>query len=193
MSATVVLSPPPISVQATLMSAEEFAQLHEGNYCELVDGVVKELPMLGANHGKVCARMTALLVIHSDAHGLGHVLSNDSFFLIRRHPDTVRGADVAYCSYDRLPRGPLPRGVLPVAPDLVVEVRSPSDTWTEMYTKVGEYLGAGVRVVIILDADSETASIYRGEVKQETFSATDELTIPDVLPGFAVRVGQLFA
>jgi Uma2 family endonuclease len=82
--------------------------------------------------------------------------------------------------------------VLPQKPDLVVEVRSPSDNWSKIFTKVGEYLGSGVRVVIVLDSATTSASVYRPEELQQIFHNGDELTVPDVLPGFAVTVRKLF-
>jgi Uma2 family endonuclease len=148
--------------------------------------------MPSLKHGKQCATIARLLGNHIAEKGLGHVMTNDSFVKTLTNPDTVRGADVCYFSYERLPRGAVPEGVLPAAPDLVVEVRSPSESWSETFTKVGEYLGAGVRVVIVLDAASASASVYRAAVLQQIFHNSDELVVPDVLPGFAVVVSRLF-
>ena len=175
-----------------LLTAEEFAQLHGHQRVELVKGVVKELPRPFPKHGKRCATMVRLIGNYAEERNVGHVMSNDSFVKTKSKPDTVRGADVSYYSYERLPKGEVPDGLLPVAPDLVVEVRSPSDGWGEIFTKVGEYLGAGVRVVIVLDAVSLTASVYRADELQRIFTNGDELTVPEVLPGFAIAVRRLF-
>lgn len=99
---------------------------------------------------------------------------------------------MSYFSYDRLPPGPVPGGVLPVVPEIVVEVRSPPNTWTELFTKVGDYLAAGVRVAIVLDMESRTAPVYRADTLQQIFRAEEELVVPEILPGFKVRVGRLF-
>ena len=125
-------------------------------------------------------------------HDLGRVATNDSWIKTGSNPDTVRGADVCFFSYERLPRGAIPDGLLPVAPDLVVEVRSPTDRWNNIFIKVGEYLGAGVRVVVVLDPASASASVYRLEELQQIFHNSDPLTLPDVLPGFSVVVSRLF-
>jgi Uma2 family endonuclease len=140
----------------------------------------------------MCGTVTYLLTDFALKHDCAHVMCNDSFVKTRSNPDTVRGADVSYYSYERLPKGEVPEGLLPVAPDLVVEVRSPSDGWSEIFTKVGEYLGTGVRVVIVLDAVSQTASVYRPEELQQIFHNSDELVVPELLPGFAVAVCRLF-
>ena len=143
-------------------------------------------------HGKVCAMIAYLIMEQALKQDLGHVMSNDSFVKTRSGPDTVRGPDVSFYSYDRLPRGEVPEGLLAVAPDLVVEVRSPSDKWTGIFAKVSEYLEAGVRVVVVLDEASTSASVYRADELQHTFHNGDELTVPEVLPGFAVAVRRLF-
>ena len=75
---------------------------------------------------------------------------------------------------------------------VVVEVRSQSDSWGEVFGKVGEYREAGVRAVVVIDMASRTASVYRLDRLQEIVAADDELTVPDVLTGFAVRVGKPF-
>ena len=123
---------------------------------------------------------------------MGRILTNDTHFITRRQPDAVRGMDVAYISYARLPRGPLPRGPLEVAPELIVEVRSPSDAWTDVFAKVEEYLAASVSVVLVLDPEKGTISACRKGPTQEDFNIGDTLTVPDVLPGFAVEVAWLF-
>ena len=99
--------------------------------------------MPGLEHGKICALIARLLGNHVEAHDLGHVMSNDSAVQTGSNPDTVRGGDVIFYSYERLPRGNVPKELGPVAPDLVVEVRSPSDRWNEIMVEAGEYLKAG--------------------------------------------------
>ena len=187
---TAVVSPTP---SAALISAEGFARRYSGRHVELVDGVVVELPVPHQKHGKVCNWAAFYLTQFAVAEDLGHVTTNDSFVRLGVDPDRVRGADVCFFSYDRLPRGELPEGLVAVTPDVVVEVRSPSDGWNSVLIKVGEYLTAGVRVVIVLDITTRSASVYRAESRQQIFDADEDLSIADVLPGFAVRVEKLFA
>ena len=82
---------------------------------------------------------------------LGRVLSNDTGVITERGPDTVRGADISFYSFARVPKGPLPDRYLDTPPDLVVEVLSPSDRWPKVLAKVAEYLDAGTTVVLVLD------------------------------------------
>jgi Uma2 family endonuclease len=175
-----------------LLTAVEFADRYGGQCAELVKGEVRELSMPFAKHGKICMKFCFLLMQHVEKHDLGHVMSNDSFVLTRKNPDTVRGADLCYYPYEQLPKGKVPNGLLPVTPELVVEVRSPSDGWNEIFIKVGEYLSADVKVVVVLDTITMSASVYRKNELQQIFHNGDELIIPDVLPGFAIRVASLF-
>jgi Uma2 family endonuclease len=175
------------------MSADEFCRLYPDRRAELVEGVVKELPMPGVEHGIICLLIGRLLGNFVEERSLGRVLCNDTWVLTRRSPDGVRGMDVAYISYARLPRGPAPRGRLEVPPELVVEVRSPSDTWTDTFAKVVEFLQAGVDVVAVIDPETRTVSLCRPRVMQEVLREGDTLALSDILPGFSIPVSRLFA
>src|SRR5438309_10258431 len=109
-----------------LITAEEFGRMpDDGRRTELVRGRIIELPPPKGRHGKVCYRVSRLLGDHIEALDLGHILINDAGIITARGPDSVRGADVAYYSYARLPRGPVPDSYSEVAPELVVEAKSP--------------------------------------------------------------------
>lgn len=183
-------SPPAPSVP--LLTAEEFLQRYPKHWVELERGVVTKLTRPGFEHGLICATITGLLGNHVVNHDLGWMVCNDTYLVTQRNPDTVRGMDFGYFSYERLPRGPIPSGLPPVPPELVVEVRSPVDTWIDMYTKVGEFLGAGVGVVVVVDPATRTASVYRQQTLAEIFRAGDTLIIADVLAGFSAPVSRLF-
>ena len=187
MPATLTPSP-----AVTPLTATEFAVRYAGRNVELVDGIVVELPVPQQRHGKVCFRAAQAVGNYADGADAGHVTTNDSFVRTATDPDRVRGADVCFFSFARLPKGDVPDGLLAVAPDLVVEVRSPSEGWNDVFTKVGEYLTAGVRVVVVLDMPTRSASVYRADTLQEIIPADADLIVPDVLPGFAVNVGKLF-
>ena len=199
--ATATVTPPPApqpqNPPAARMTAEEFGIKHSGDRVEYIDGQVKEVPMAGGKHGKVCNWFAFYLTGHILANDLGHVFINDTFVKVptKDDPERVYGPDVCYVSYARLAKdAEVPRGVIPVTPELVVEVRSPSDTWGQVFRKVGDYLEVGVTVALVLDPDTRTASVYRNDPvnPQHIFGPTDTLTIPDVLPGFSVPVASLF-
>jgi Uma2 family endonuclease len=175
------------------MTAAEFTARYANVHAELVKGVVQEYPVPFQTHGFICGRMAYLLFSHVETHDLGRVSTNDSWVQTGSNPDTVRGGDICYFSYEKLPKGEVPQGLLPVPPDLVVEVRSPNDCRTAVFAKVLEYLEAFVRVVVLLDAASTTASVYRADELQQIFHNGDQLTLPDVLPGFSAVVNRIFA
>lgn len=147
----------------------------------------------GGKHGKICGRVSFNLMQQAD--NLGHVFINDTFVKVPtpNDPERVYGPDVCFVAYDRLAKdAEVPAGVLSATPNLVFEVRSPLDTWTTAIGKVVDYLNARGSAVVLLDPDTRTASVCGKDFWQRTFHATDPLTIPEVLPGFAVPVAKLF-
>jgi Uma2 family endonuclease len=176
------------------MTLDEFLRKHAGDYAEVIDGVVKEISMPQPLHGRVCTKAARFLDEFVDNNQLGIVCSNETFVLIRENPLKVRGADVVYWSKAKAPDGVPRQGMITAAPDLCVEVVSPTNTWTEVFTKVGEYLGIGVPAVLVFDPDTFTASVYRDQpgTPQQVFNRGDTLTLPDVLPGFSVPVARFF-
>jgi len=191
MSATATL--PPSVPTPPLMTAEEFLKLHghEANV-ELVKGRVVRYPMPGGKHGKICGNAYFLIREAVSRLDLGHVMTNDTFVRTGVRPDSFRGANVCFLSYSRLPREQeLPDGPIPT-PDLVVEVRSPSDRMKQLTDKADEYVAAGVTAVVILDADTKSATVIRRNEPARTYSSDENLTLGDVLPGFAVTVRAFF-
>jgi Uma2 family endonuclease len=175
------------------MTAEEFARRPDpGHPEELVRGRIVPMTVPDRRHGQICSMVVQILGVFAREHGLGHVLSNDSGVITERGPDTVRGADVAFYSYARLPRGPLPKAYGPEMPELIVEVRSKSDRWPKVLAKVAEYLDAGVSVVVVLDDDESTAHVFTPD-RHQILGADDELSFPGILPGFSIAVRRFFA
>jgi len=193
MNATV--TPPPQPLPTTpRMSAEQFGLKYAGEHVEYINGEVKEIPMSGGGkHGKVCNWAAFHLTTHGGS--LGHVFINDTFVKVptKGDPDRVYGPDVCFISFDRLPKdAEVTASTLTIVPNLVIEVRSPFDTWTSVFAKIVDYLNAGVSAVILLDPTTQTASVCGNEFWQRTFGPADTLTIPEVLPGFAVEVKKFF-
>jgi Uma2 family endonuclease len=181
------------SASQPLWTAEEFGRRADSGYPEeLVRGRIVTMTPPGRRHGQVCSKVDRILGNFAEEHDLGHVLSNDSGVITERGPDTVRGPDIAFYSYDRIPKGPLPSGYGPEIPELVFEVRSPGDRWREMTIKAGEYLSAGVSFVVILDPEAETAVVYGGDEPPRVLGTDDELAFPELLGAFRVKVGRFF-
>lgn len=175
-----------------LLTAEEYAALDVDHATELVRGVVVHMPPPKSRHGQICGRIVRILGNYCDQNSIGHVLSNDAGVITERGPDTVRGGDVLFYDYRRVPQGKLPAGYLPVPPDLVFEVLSPDDRPNKVLKKVTEYLKAGVKVVCVLDPDDETLCVYRDDKPEVTLNSNDDFIVPDPLGDFSCRVAKFF-
>ena len=121
---------PPETHQAGLMTAEElWAMAGWGRY-ELVRGRLISMSPTSGPHEKTENRVAHWITSFVDETGLGEVYVGETGFLIARDPDTVRGADVAFLTKEHAAQVPS-TGYVPFAPDLVVEVVSPDDRWSE--------------------------------------------------------------
>jgi Uma2 family endonuclease len=193
MAIAAAVTPPPVQPAVRLMTADEFMPGPGGEPgFDLLDGVATEVARPHRLHGFVAHTAGRLIGNFVEDHDLGRVASNDTHVRVGRNPDRLRGADVLFAGYGFLRRGPIPDGVMDPPFELVVEVRSPSATWSDEVRMCFEYLDAGVAVAVLLDIDSQTASVFRANAVQQVFQTADTLTLPDVLPGFAVPVARLF-
>jgi Uma2 family endonuclease len=176
-----------------LVTAEEFGKRPDPGYPEeLIRGRVTAMPVPDKRHGYVCLKVGRVFGDFVDERSLGRVMSNDSGVITEREPDTVRGADVSFYSFSRLPEGPLAPGYGNEVPELVVEVRSPGDRWRDIQKKITEYLQAGVLTVVVLDPGLNTAHVFSDDDPPRTLGADDELILTGILEGFRVRVGRFF-
>jgi len=183
-----------VIVDVPLLTAEEFAELPDsGLPRELVRGRIETMNVPYPRHGQICCKTARLLGNFGEEQQLGQAVTNDSGVVIERGPDTVRGADVAFYSYARLPPGPLPEGYLQVLPDAVFEVRSHFDRWPRILAKVAEYLNAGVPVVCVVDQQTESVYVYQADEAVRIFTSEQVLELPGLLNGWRVPVRALFA
>ncbi len=183
-----------MATETSLMTAEEYADLPDphGYPTELVKGMLITMAPPRPRHGEICVQIIYLLRKYLDDHPSGRVLSNDSGVVTERDPDTVRGADVAYYSFERVLKGPLPAGLLDVAPDIVFEVLSTTDRWSEVQVKVAEYLDAGVRAVCVVDDDTRSIHVFRPDQPMRVFKAADEFALPEILSEFRAKIARFF-
>jgi Uma2 family endonuclease len=183
-----------MATATSLLSAQEYMALPDSfdGPVELVKGVLVTMPPPWPRHGEICARISYLVQKYLEDHPVGRVLTNDSSMQTERDPDTVRGPDVSYYGYSRVPKGPLPPGLLPAAAELFFEVRSPNDRWAELHAKAAEYLNAGVLTVCVVDDDSKSVQVFHANKPSQVLAVTDRLTLPEILPGFDVPVDRIF-
>ena len=145
-------------------------------------------------HGQICSNIVFAGPLSNQKRLPIHVPCNVGGVLVGRDPDTVRGPDVSFITFDRLPQGPIESGkYLDVVPEIAFEVISPSDRWSEISEKINEYLTAGVLVVCVLEPNTETVQLFFPGRTSHTVAADEELTFPEILPGFSVSVAELFA
>lgn len=159
--------------------------------CELVRGELIMLSLSGFEHGRVVGWLTGLLAAFVEREGVGVVVGPETGFWISRNPDSVRAPDLGYVRRERVPEGG-ERGFFEGAPDLAVEVLSPSDGASEVMGKVRQWLEAGCAVVWVVDPENHTISIYSADGHADVLDMSDQLTGGDVLPGFEVAVSEVF-
>ena len=174
----------------TLMTAEEFAHLEtaENESNELVDGELIPLPSAIPLHGLIRDRLVQLVRNYFDRHPIGGTASETD---CRITSDTVRKPDLSVFLGERWQQLDLYRVPVPFAPDIAVEVLSPSELAMDVTRKVRDYLSAGSQEVWLLDHDNCELQI-RTKSGIRLLEGTDALTTP-LLPGFSVSVADLLA
>jgi Uma2 family endonuclease len=174
------------------ITAEEFYAHPDRDSSELVRGRLRVSEPPGGVHGVLAGRLAAKLIAHVERHGLGTVLV-ESGYVLRRGPDTVRGPDVSYISAARLPPDRVPIAFIPIAPDLAVEVLSPDDRPGDLNERIADYLGAGTRMVWVVDSRNAQVVVHGRSGRSEALDQADSLSGGDVIPGFRLSVAELFS
>ncbi len=178
---------------ATLLSAEDFELIAQVlGSCELVRGEIVPMSPGEVLHSQVTMNAVRLLDSRVRPMKIGRVLTGEAGVVVARRPDTVRGADVAFISYQRLPKGPTEHGFLKQPPELVIEVFSKDTSWTKMEEKVADYHAMGVDLVWVLDPQTVALRAYPRGGAAFILRDTDTANADPHVPGFAVSVGAFF-
>ena len=176
----------------TLLTPEDLLAMPDERRFELIDGEPVERDM-GALSGWVGGQIHDFLNQHCRANMLGWVFPADvGFQCFPDRPRTLRKSDAAFIRTGRLPNEQIPDGHIRIAPDLAVEVVSPSDLAYEVDEKVNAYLKAGVRLVWVVNPHIRTVLIYRSDGSVGLVREADELSGEDVVPGFRCPVALIF-
>ena len=176
-----------------LITAEELWAMPNNARRELVRGEVRTMAPAGFEHGAVIINVAAPLANYVKAQRLGVVLGAETGFVLKRNPDIVRGADVAFVAASRIPAAGLPTKFWEGAPDLAVEVVSPGDTVEEVEEKVDDYLTAGTHLVWVVNPKRKTITVHKPAANPLVLRVQDTLEGADVVPGFRCNVADIFA
>ena len=176
----------------TKLSVAEFHRLEgpEEVRCELDEGELIQMTKPRLFHNRIAGRVRRALESYMDQHAAGEVLDSDNGYVLA--PETIRCPDVSVLMAARAAAVD-PHQDIPGAPDLAVEVLSPNDSMSAVDRKVRQYLDAGCRVVWLVDPEVREVMVYRaGSDVIERRRDRDDLTEPELLPGFSLRVSELF-
>jgi Uma2 family endonuclease len=175
------------------MTADDLLRLPSGRERhELVRGELRTMSPASFEHGRIGTRLLTRLACFVSETGLGVVVGPDTGFVLQRDPDLVRSPDVSFVVASRVPQVPLNR-FFPGAPDLAIDVLSPSDTVDEVEEKLSDFFAAGTRSVWIIKPRTKSVDVWTAGKLSHSLASTDLLTHPDLLPGFECPVGSLFA
>ena len=183
-----------VTAPRSRMTAEELFDLpDDGGRSELVEGELVPRTPTGGRHGALAVRIGRLLDEYVEAHDLGVCCGAETGFILKRDPDTVRAPDAAVVVASRIPETGIPAAYWPFAPDLAVEVVSPSDRLPDVHVKIAEYFAAGTRLVWLVEPETRMVHVYRSPQEVEVVGTDEDLEGGDVLPGFRCPVRRLFA
>lgn len=184
-----------VTTQNFVTEEELLCMPDDGYRYELIEGELRQMVPTGFDHGRCTINFSGRLSAHVRAHKLGDVLAAETGFIIARTPDgraTVRAADVAFVARGRVPADADTTKYLELAPDLVVETLSPSDTAVEVEEKIASWLKAGVRLALTANPASKSITVYGSQTAIKRLTDKDELDLSDVVPGFRCRVSEIF-
>ena len=158
---------------------------------ELVNGEIRVMSPSGIESEEVGLELASLLRNWVRPRRLGRVLGSSAGFVLPNKSKDVRAPDVSFVRADRLRQSP--KGYAELAPDLTVEVKSPTDSLTRLQQKIQSFFVVGTQVGILVDPDSRSVEVYRpGQNAPQVLRDGDILTVPELLPGWSVAIADLW-
>lgn len=179
-------------VSTTLMTAEELERVPDDDYrYELVQGELIRMRPTGFEHAEITVLIGTELTNFVRPRKLG-VVGGEGGFVLYRDPDTVRAPDIFFVRADRAPTGEAAQHFANLAPDLAIEVRSPSDSMRELIAKADEYLAAGTELVWLFDPQTKSVVVKTAD-GATTLGLDETLDGGDVLLGFRLPLRLIFS
>ena len=179
-------------VMTSAVTVDEFLVLADGRQLELVRGEIREMTPAFEPAMTVAANLIALLIAHVQPRRLGRVYMDNGTFVLLEHRHVVRSPDVAFVRAERLPVGGVRYGPIRFAPDLAVEVLSPSDTASTLQEKLADYREAGTPLFWAVDPQTRSVTVYPFDAPPSTLREGETLTGDRVLPEFRCQIDELF-
>ncbi len=165
-------------------------EIYSSGRYEIAYGEIKERPMPNPVHGRIQARIAAKMLLHVEENNLGAVYTETHFEFAK---NLSRIPDIAFISFERFPEeGEDKSSRWHIAPDLAVEVVSPTDDYENVQEKITEYFTFGVRQVWIISPESKTFTVYFSRTEVKILTETDELVGEEILPGFRLKLSDIF-
>ncbi len=179
-----------MAVQTRRMTVDEFWAQYAGQRFELINGEAVEMGTSGIWQSYIAARIVSFLMNFVTERQLGLVTTADGSYYLTPHD--LRVPDAAFINNDKVARLQHPEGFAPFAPDLAVEVISPTNTAIEMREKVKLYLQSGTSLVWLVYPETREVIVHYADDTSKTFSIEDTLDGGDILPGFTLAVADIF-
>lgn len=187
-----------MAIEERLYTADDLWKLshlpeHADKRLELSEGQLIEMSPSGGEHGGVAGEFFLHIKLFVREHDLGYVTIAETGYVLYQNPsgrDIVRAPDVGFVAAARLPDG-LPTRYIPLAPDLAVEVISPTDTAAEVQKKINEYLRYGTQIIWAAYPQIRTVVVHTPQGAQ-TLDDAAMLDGGAVLPGFTLAVAAVF-
>ena len=174
-----------------LPTDEELMALPKDGYKrELLNGEIVMSPA-GSEHGRLIMRLASVFAPYVYQHGLGEVFDGQTGFRMKSRDVLI--PDISFVSKSRIAMLPeIPEGFFEGSPDLVIEVRSPSDTPKRFQEKLIQYFENNTVLAWAINSKRRTMSVYRGPDKVHVLNEDEELTGEDIVPGFSIPVSKIF-
>ncbi len=175
-------------------TADELLHMPDDGFrYELVRGELRRMTPAGSEHGRITVRITWRLAKHVEENQLGTVYAAETGFRLAANPDTVRAPDVAFVSRERVEAVGEVDGFWPEAPQLAVEVISPSDSYADVEEKVFDWLNAGTKMVVVINPRQRSATVYKSPTDIAALAEAGVLDGGDVVPGLQLSLREIFA
>jgi len=179
-------------INSKVLTDEEFMALpDDGDRYEVIDGELVNVGNSGMEHGNIGIFLGGLIEIFVRQHKLG--VACDSSTAFKMKGGNKRSPDISFVSKERLVGlKRLPKGFFDGAPDLVVEIISPGNTFEEIHNKIEEYFESGTRLLWVIHPDERYVLVYHSPQPDRLLRGNDVLDGEDVILNFQVAVSELF-